>query len=754
MKHRLLWLLFSLLAVSSLAGTQMMVLGEVFSAPWCGSCPNARSALSQLYSNGEAPYLVPLVWNIDPPDETPNGSTRYSWYPGNNYIPWCIWGGTVGAGNDQSYADFLGYYNEVVATDSPIELSVSGGITGDQVTVTAAAHLTGDITITNNKILLVFARHKVDADADYVFLVVDNSEEDFTLTTAGQTATFTHSFTRDMTWELADLRVAAFVQHYAAPKTVYQAAMGDFSSLTALFSANIQSGPADLVVNFSDASVVPADQTITSWEWDLNGDGTVDSEEQNPSYTYTTPGTYDVTLTVTTATDSTASTTSEGYITVTSTDAIAGPVSGVWRPANGVYHIADDITVPLGGQLVIEAGAELRTAEGAKIIVNGKLVADAGGSDPIRFWSADGAAWAGLQFLSCTETSTLRNCDFTGCNQTAVKIDNSPVDVIDCKFHNISVGGVPPVMDIITSNEVNIERCMIANNISTGNCGAICLTNSSPIIKNNLIVNNQGVSTGAILIKNGSNPTMINNTLANNLCTGSYNSCLYVYNASLTLRNNIIKGTGAYQIYPFNATILAEYNDVSSGFDGDGNISVDPLFVSPSGGDGSSFDGIAANWLLQTGSPCIDAGAPSTEYNDLEDPASPGNPLYPAQGTLRNDMGAFGGEGNSFMVGTSDPGSAPAPKGMNLTVSPNPFNPTASIAFTMDQPGQARLTVYNLRGEAVTTLLDQKLAAGRHSVTWNGTDHQGHPVASGVYFVSSSLGSDRYTAVKKMILLK
>ncbi len=63
----------------------------------------------------------------------------------------------------------------------------------------------------------------------------------------------------------------------------------------ASFTAEPKKGTAPLEVQFTDQS----SGEITDWEWDFDNDGTVDSTEQSPSYTYETPGTYTVSLTVT-----------------------------------------------------------------------------------------------------------------------------------------------------------------------------------------------------------------------------------------------------------------------------------------------------------------------------------------------------------------------------------------------------------------------------------------------------------------------
>lgn len=83
---------------------------------------------------------------------------------------------------------------------------------------------------------------------------------------------------------------------------------------------------------------------------------------------------------------------------------------------------------------------------------------------------------------------------------------------------------------------------------------------------------------------------------------------------------------------------------------------------------------------------------------------------------------------------------------------PNPFNPSTRIAFAVDRAERVTLTVYDIRGRRVATLLDGPMAAGRHRVTWNGRDAAGRPVAGGVYVYRLTAGTEMRT--RKMVLLK
>jgi hypothetical protein len=83
---------------------------------------------------------------------------------------------------------------------------------------------------------------------------------------------------------------------------------------------------------------------------------------------------------------------------------------------------------------------------------------------------------------------------------------------------------------------------------------------------------------------------------------------------------------------------------------------------------------------------------------------------------------------------------------------PNPFNPMTEISFSLPKTSHVTLTVYNIMGQSVATLVDDIMQSGEHNVTWHGTTDGGEQVSSGIYFYRISAGD--YTDARKMVLMK
>lgn len=83
---------------------------------------------------------------------------------------------------------------------------------------------------------------------------------------------------------------------------------------------------------------------------------------------------------------------------------------------------------------------------------------------------------------------------------------------------------------------------------------------------------------------------------------------------------------------------------------------------------------------------------------------------------------------------------------------PNPFNPATTISFDLPQPAQTTLEIFNILGQKVATLIDEKISAGSYSYYWNGRSAKGEPLSSGVYIYRLKAGEK--TLVRKMLLAR
>ncbi|MDP7558891.1 MAG: FlgD immunoglobulin-like domain containing protein, partial [Candidatus Marinimicrobia bacterium] len=83
---------------------------------------------------------------------------------------------------------------------------------------------------------------------------------------------------------------------------------------------------------------------------------------------------------------------------------------------------------------------------------------------------------------------------------------------------------------------------------------------------------------------------------------------------------------------------------------------------------------------------------------------------------------------------------------------PNPFNPVTTLRYDLPENSFVNITIYNLLGREVRTLVNHNQDAGFKSVIWNATNNQGNPVSAGLYLYQIRAG--RYVHTGKMLLLK
>lgn len=214
------------------------------------------------------------------------------------------------------------------------------------------------------------------------------------------------------------------------------------------------------------------------------------------------------------------------------------------------------------------------------------------------------------------------------CTQGNTIISNNTI------FNNIAISGGAGIQayadSIIISNNIISKNTVLT---STTGGGGISVINCDfgTLIYNNLICNNNSPKGGGISLYDAS-PTLTNNTISNNHASvsGAAINCISTNNP--VFYNCIIWGNTADSLGSqlFFETDLSDpnfyYCNIQGGSLGFGlnnnfytgiyqnNIDTDPMFVSPSGGSGTSFDGLIADWSLQDGSPCINAGNPTGTY--------------------------------------------------------------------------------------------------------------------------------------------
>jgi hypothetical protein len=251
---------------------------------------------------------------------------------------------------------------------------------------------------------------------------------------------------------------------------------------------------------------------------------------------------------------------------------------------------------------------------------------------------------------------------------------------------------------------------------------------------NNIIVHNESYYEGGGIYCIQCSPEIMNNTITRNLAWPS-GSGLCVVSSSPVITNTILWGNYLDQISVYSGSPVISYCDVEDGWEGDGNIDIDPLFRDPDNGD---FHLMSTACGDPYDSPCIDAGDPSIFDYLLH--------CDWGLGGQRSDMGAYGGQAIPTDIREEPEPETPMACGL-LQNYPNPFNATTRLSYMLPDPGPASIHIYNLLGQHVDTVFEGEQQAGRHSLIWDA----GH-LPSGVYF--ARLEAEEYSQSIKMVLLK
>ena len=220
---------------------------------------------------------------------------------------------------------------------------------------------------------------------------------------------------------------------------------------------------------------------------------------------------------------------------------------------------------------------------------------------------------------------------------------------------------------------------------------------------------------------------LVNNTIVyNNTGNTGGGICTLASGSSISGVNNIIyfnissDNTQYASVYGGGACSL-NYSCISQSMSGTGNITEDPVFVNASADD----------YQLTAGSPCIDAGDPTSSL----DP----------DGT-RADMGAF--YFNQLGIGE---GTTPSHIIELYSPCPNPSTSAVNISYRTAQAVNVRLSIYNLTGRHILDVADRLSTAGIHTEVWDGADRSGRKVDRGIYFCT--IQADGFSQTRGIIML-
>ena len=271
-------------------------------------------------------------------------------------------------------------------------------------------------------------------------------------------------------------------------------------------------------------------------------------------------------------------------------------------------------------------------------------------------------------------------------------------------------GGLMIYISDATLTDMTISRnnCYIDESFG----GGIVMNFSGAMMTNVTVTDNTASFGGGVSVGN-SDVTLTHVTISGNTATTSGGGFLSTPFSNNTLTNSIIWNNSPESIYAF-ATTTISYSDIQGGWGGEGNIDADPLFCNP---DSSDF-------TLAENSPCVGTGESGV------------------------NMGAFGVGCEAL---STDKDVIPLKYLLHQNY-PNPFNPVTTLRYDLPENALVNITIYDMMGRQISTLVSSLQSAGYKSIQWNGTNDAGQPVSAGLYMYTLQIGDFKQT--KKMVLLK
>ncbi|UCF05526.1 MAG: T9SS type A sorting domain-containing protein [bacterium] len=173
-------------------------------------------------------------------------------------------------------------------------------------------------------------------------------------------------------------------------------------------------------------------------------------------------------------------------------------------------------------------------------------------------------------------------------------------------------------------------------------------------------------------------------------------------------------------------------------------------------------DAVVLKWRVTATAPFIGFNIYRSEGDEQHFQKINEELILPDAGNEYRDEDVFPGRTYNYQIGAVDESgesfsyiltlSLP-PKALTLYQNyPNPFNPSTTISFYLPQAQRVVLTIYDVQGRRVKTLVDGTKEEGTNKVIWNGTNDRGSAVGSGVYYYRLVAGKKVIT--KKLVVLR
>ncbi len=428
----------------------------------------------------------------------------------------------------------------------------------------------------------------------------------------------------------------------------------------------------------------------------------------------------------------------------------------VWE--SDTVYVSGDLAIKANAELNIKAGTTVIMAPHSELFVYGTLNIEGTDTAPVIITSSEDY-WDGIRFTGeSSSENTINYCHISnilsiGENNLFIR-KNASVEMTNCEIRNNTVytleeGRTERLSAVVYVKDSNLSMrlCKIYNNTQIGaqtDYSGVMITDNSTITLDNAIFTDN-TSTDNHIKLNNSQMNVINSNLIDQR--------IYAIKSDINFVNSIIYSEifSSPLIIDQNCNtslINCLLNKTASGYiTASNNIYKEAVIW-----DNPDFiDETDVKFDLSRTSPCIDQGTDiindySFPYYDIDNNIR----IWDGNRDSKNviDIGV-----NEYFGSADDKNDcSPAEFIKTINCYPNPFNPSTHLSFNLVEDSHVNITIYNIKGQVVKTLINKRLESGFHKIEWNGLDIQSKQVSSGVYFCKFSATGVSKTV--KMVLMK